>query len=346
MVRGLATVVIPIYNVEKYLDRCINSVINQTYQNLEIILVDDGSPDRCPQMCEEWSRKDSRIKVIHKENAGLGMARNTGIENANGEYLFFVDSDDYIALETVEKVLHIAERTNAELIMYGPKIVDGNGNVKKTLTPYSEKEYYEGEEICNTLLADMITPIHGVSKIGNIFMSFCNSAFKFSLIERSGFRLVSEREFISEDIYSFLCLMRDVQSAAVIPEAFYYYCENGNSLSRSYHRDRYDRLKAFYTACMKKCVELGYSQEIQNRFPHLHMNNVISALKQIIKSNLSDDEKKKSVKEIVEDDQLQQIVHGMNLRYEKPMRRLLLSAIRRRQTNIVYWLVKVKIRLG
>ena len=83
------SLIIPVYNVEKYLDRCITSIVNQTYRNLEIILVDDGSPDNCPSMCDRWGEKDSRIKVVHKENAGLGMARNTGIECATGDYICF-----------------------------------------------------------------------------------------------------------------------------------------------------------------------------------------------------------------------------------------------------------------
>ena len=91
------TVVIPIYNVEKYLNRCIESVAGQTYKNLEIILVDDESPDNCPRICEDWKNRDNRIKVIHKKNGGLGYARNTGIDCATGEYICFVDSDDYIA---------------------------------------------------------------------------------------------------------------------------------------------------------------------------------------------------------------------------------------------------------
>ena len=92
----LISVIIPIYNVEAYLDECIASVIAQTYSNLEIILVDDGSPDNCPQMCDEWAAKDSRIRVIHKENGGLSDARNAGIDIATGEYIAFVDSDDWI----------------------------------------------------------------------------------------------------------------------------------------------------------------------------------------------------------------------------------------------------------
>ncbi len=92
----LISVIIPVYKVEKYLNRCVESLLNQTYKNLEIILVDDGSPDNCPQMCDEWAKKDVRIKVIHKRNGGVSSARNCGIQNADGDYLAFVDSDDYV----------------------------------------------------------------------------------------------------------------------------------------------------------------------------------------------------------------------------------------------------------
>lgn len=94
---GKISVIVPVYKVEPYLDRCVASIVNQTYTNLEIILVDDGSPDNCPAMCDAWAAKDSRIRVIHKENGGGGAARNTGIDLAHGEFIAFVDSDDYIA---------------------------------------------------------------------------------------------------------------------------------------------------------------------------------------------------------------------------------------------------------
>ena len=97
------SVIIPIYKVEKYLDRCLESVTNQTYKNLEIILVDDGSPDASPEICDKWAKKDNRIKVFHKPNGGVSSARNLGIENATGDYLTFIDSDDTIELETYEK---------------------------------------------------------------------------------------------------------------------------------------------------------------------------------------------------------------------------------------------------
>ena len=101
----LVSIIIPVYKVEEYLDRCVESVVNQTYTNLEIILVDDGSPDRCPQMCDDWAKKDDRIRVVHQQNKGLSGARNTGIREAKGEYVYFLDSDDEITHDCIETLL-------------------------------------------------------------------------------------------------------------------------------------------------------------------------------------------------------------------------------------------------
>lgn len=115
----LISIIIPVYKVEKYLDRCVSSVVNQTYKNLEIILVDDGSPDNCPQMCDEWSKKDCRIKVIHKENGGLANARNSGIEKFTGDYVMFADSDDYLEPDMVEFLLDLSVKYDADVSRCG-----------------------------------------------------------------------------------------------------------------------------------------------------------------------------------------------------------------------------------
>ena len=121
------SIVIPIYNVEKYLDRCIKSVVNQTYSNLEIILVDDGSTDSSGSLCDLWAKNDKRIYVIHKQNAGLGMARNSGLELSTGEYIFFLDSDDYVDVTLVEKCLKKANEYDADVVIYGRTNVDEDG---------------------------------------------------------------------------------------------------------------------------------------------------------------------------------------------------------------------------
>ena len=119
----LISVIVPIYNVEKYLDRCVESIVNQTYKNLEIILVDDGSPDNCGAMCDSWAEKDSRIKVIHKENGGLSDARNAGMDAATGDLMGFVDSDDYISPDMYQHLYENMLENNSDISACGVQIV-------------------------------------------------------------------------------------------------------------------------------------------------------------------------------------------------------------------------------
>lgn len=113
----LISVIIPIYKAERYLDRCVNSIVKQTYSNLEIILVDDGSPDKCPELCDAWLMKDKRVKVIHQDNQGVSVARNTGISSAKGNYILMVDSDDYIAIDMIEKLFFAMKNSNADVAL-------------------------------------------------------------------------------------------------------------------------------------------------------------------------------------------------------------------------------------
>lgn len=126
----LISVVVPIYNVEKYLVRCVDSIINQTYSNLDIILVDDGSPDNCGSICDEYAERDNRVKVIHKENGGLSDARNEGIKIAKGKLITFVDSDDYVAINYVEELFRCMMTSRADLSVVEVDVVNEN-------TPYS-----------------------------------------------------------------------------------------------------------------------------------------------------------------------------------------------------------------
>ena len=121
------SIIVPIYKVEKYLEKCIDSILNQTYKNLEIILVDDGSPDKCPKICDDYAKKDERIKVIHKKNGGLSDARNFGIDIATGDYISFIDSDDFISKDYVEYLLNLIIKYDADISIILPlKFKDDN----------------------------------------------------------------------------------------------------------------------------------------------------------------------------------------------------------------------------
>ena len=147
------SVVIPIYKVEKYLDKCVESVVNQTYKNLEIFLVDDGSPDNCPKMCDDWAKKDKRIKVIHKQNGGLSDARNFGIEKATGDYIMFVDSDDYLDEKICETLLNLNLKHNTDFAMCDAKVIyeTPNNNISTPTQEITER-VFEKEQIIPLLV--------------------------------------------------------------------------------------------------------------------------------------------------------------------------------------------------
>ena len=163
----MISVVIPIYNVEKYIDKCINSVLNQSYRNLEIILVDDGSPDRCGEICDNYAKNDARIKVIHKENGGLSDARNKGIECANGKYIAFIDSDDFIHPQMFEILYHNIVLEDADISVCNfLEVQDGDD----TTVPYLnirniDREVYIGSYIMEQLEYHNISTVVAWNKI-------------------------------------------------------------------------------------------------------------------------------------------------------------------------------------
>ncbi|WP_192812602.1 glycosyltransferase family 2 protein [Paenisporosarcina sp. TG-14] len=144
----IVSIIIPIYNVEKYICKCVDSIINQTYTDLEVILVDDGSPDNCPEICDEYEKKDKRIRVVHKENGGLSDARNVGLNIARGEYIVFFDGDDYAEINMIEKALKIAKTSDSDIVQWGFYVdfVDGNDELYKSEIHSQPHALYDKEQ--------------------------------------------------------------------------------------------------------------------------------------------------------------------------------------------------------
>ena len=146
------SVIIPVYNVEPYLERCVTSVLEQTYPHLEVILVDDGSPDHCGDMCEAFREKDDRVKVLHKENGGLSDARNAGLDVATGDYVFFVDSDDFIEKDSVLTLLTALKEDGAEMAIGGHAAIYDSGTVLDRST--GERSALEPKKALERMLYD------------------------------------------------------------------------------------------------------------------------------------------------------------------------------------------------
>lgn len=335
MRKGLVTVVVPVYKTEKYLDRCILSIVNQTYCNLEILLIDDGSPDNCPKMCDAWAQKDSRIRVVHKQNEGLGMARNTGIENANGEYICFVDSDDYIALDTIQKTYVLADLNKSELVLFGNVRVNRQGKIVKENIPKVPKAQYCGEEIQRFFLPDLIDNKHRKARNKNICLSACMCLIAMTLIQSVNWRFKSEREIISEDSYAVIWLYKHINSLLILPEALYYHCENENSLTGVYREDRFEKNKYFYIECLKMAKKQKYCYEIHTSISGLFLSLSIATMKQVVLAKKSIKCKRKLLKQIANDSLTQKALLDISARRYSKARNIFFWGMRKKNVGLI-----------
>lgn len=156
---SLVSVIIPVYKVEDFLDRCMESIVHQTYKNIEIILVDDESPDSCPQKCDEWAKRDSRVKVIHKPNQGAGYARNSGIDIASGYYFMFVDADDYLAEDAIETLYERIVKDDSDLVIGQFVKVYSDGIERKSSYGWMYDTVIDAQEALE-LLGSRKKPLH------------------------------------------------------------------------------------------------------------------------------------------------------------------------------------------
>lgn len=324
----LISIVLPIYKTERFLNRCISSVVNQTYTNLEIILVDDGSPDNCPSICDDWEKRDNRIKVIHKKNAGLGFARNTGIENATGEYICFFDSDDYIAPSLVEECYLTAKKEGADIVSYGENRVTEDECLLFQRIPSPPKPVFSGSEIMNDLVPMLLSYDPATGEDWRISLSAWGSMYSMRIIREHNWRFVSEREIISEDYYSVLWLYPHIKKVAYLDRALYYYTFNPNSLSQVFRRDRYQKIKYFALAMTELSASMGYSSVLRNRIESVYLGLSIGALKQIMLSNESMHVKYGAVREIIHDEYMQSVLRSGSFAGDRMLKKILYGVMR------------------
>ena len=332
----LVTVVIPVYKTEAFLDRCISSVAGQSYEGLEILLIDDGSPDNCPRLCDAWAEKDSRIRVIHKENQGLGMARNTGMAQARGKYLCFVDSDDALEQTAIEAAAALAQRTQAEIVLYGMTCLDAAGAVTARRIPAIQKAVFSGREVQEALLPRLLSGENGLT------MSACCCLISAELVQTKRWQFPSEREIISEDVYALLGLFCHVQRAAVLTDAPYRYYENAQSLTHTYRADRFEKIKAFYRACLSLCESCGYSREVRNRCAVPFLSYAIAAMK--LETARHGVGVLPRLKEIMADELLHQALREADHENTGWKRTLFLRCIRRRRYRLALLLLSAQNR--
>ena len=221
------SIVIPVYNVEKYLSKCIASVLAQTYKDFELILVDDGSPDNCGAICDEYAKKDSRIKVIHKENGGVSSARNAGIKIAQGEFINFVDSDDTIPVDSLENLVNLQKDNNSDLVCctYEQHNINGTVKIKNVVDRFIDFSKIEAED-CKIFLS-------------SIFFGPCVKLFNNNILKKHDI-LFDENISMGEDtkfVYDYLLKCGKVQCGSAV---VYRYLKNDQSATTKSYPQFYD----------------------------------------------------------------------------------------------------------
>lgn len=240
----LISVIVPIYNVEKYLARCVDSIVNQTYKNLEIILVDDGSPDLCPQMCDDYAEKESRIKVVHKKNGGLSDARNAGMAVATGEYISFIDSDDYVSDDFFECLLDVMNKENSDIAECSVVKFYEDNRFDEFSDDLSVKTY-DTQDAMSALIAE--NPFH---------QHVWNKLYKTELVKDIPYAVgkLNEDEFWTYQVFG-----RANKVARLNKTMYYYFQRNSSIMGVGYNIRRLDALEG----------KANRQKYIENNFPDL-----------------------------------------------------------------------------
>lgn len=247
------SVIIPAYQVVKTLRRCVDSVTRQTFTDIEIILVDDGSTDGTAELCDQLSLRDSRIRVIHKENGGLGWARNTGIKAARGGYVSFIDSDDYIDLGMLMALFRAITKERADAAFCGrvlvtDGVITGNSILESKFTCWSSRN-----EVKEFLMKQIATRPEELQD-SDYGATVTNGLFSMKVIEENEILFESEKYYVSEDGLFDIDFAAHANKVVCIPECLYYYVYNLNSLTSSYDKDHFNKTLALYRIGRQKLL--------------------------------------------------------------------------------------------
>ena len=332
----LITIIVPVYNVEKYIRECIDSLLNQTYRNLEIVLVDDGSTDKSGDICENYTIADSRVKVIHKKNEGLGFARNTGLTVAQGKFVTFIDSDDVTDADLIERLLNGIADLKCDTCIGGFKRISENGTT--SFIEQYNTALFTGADVYNKLFARMLGS--APDKHDAIRMSVWNVMYSMDIIRKYKIRFPSERKFISEDIIWDSEYYKYAKRVGIIDSTAYNYRITPGSLTQKYKPDMLKKICVLYNEMSNR---IAADETKVTRLQRQFFVNLRACLKQESSkiSKKRNAEIVNSIKEIVNNE----TVHKAAATYEKVIeqhrQKFFVKLVKNKRTYALYILVTI-----
>lgn len=315
------SIIVPVYNAEKWLEDCIKSVLNQTYKNVELVLVNDGSDDSSDKICKKYSLKYSNIKYILQENAGASVARNKGLKNATGSYIQFLDSDDYLNNDCCEKMIDKMKSENCDLVLCGMNIWK-NGELLRT--PHLQEKVFNVKE-----------NINNYKFLHPIFASPCNKIFKKELIDYN----FDSNKSLGEDLTFNLEYLKRTTKVATISECLYNVrLDNDHSLNRKFRSNRMEIMLELNDIEKQFCEEVYEKQDISFAY-----NQYILSYHYYFKEITSLYSRKKCIqliKKYINDDRIKIAVKKCNL--QKKYYKLFVKILSIKNSLIIYWFLKLR----
>lgn len=259
------SIILPVYNVQKYIARCLDSIVAQTYPDFEVIAVNDASSDKSIDIVYDYARHDERIKVIEKEHSGLGLSRNAGLKAAKGEYVMFVDSDDFLSLNALETLILKAQKYGSDLVFFN--MISENASKQSTEICYLP---YLTDSDDGSLSETVYKDLFGRSTTGGfkdvpVLGSVCRRFIKRSLIFENNFEFKNEEDILLEDNLFSIYLHSKAARPLFITDALYHYRCNGGTLSTSFRPGKFEKLKSYYSSVSEFIKQNDLPDEYQSR---------------------------------------------------------------------------------
>ena len=337
------SIIVPVYNVEKYIARCVDSLRNQTLTDIDIVLIDDGSTDGSPAMIDSYAAMDSRIQVMHKKNAGQGYARNDGLRLAKGEYVLFLDSDDYLEQRTCEELYELMVRTGADMCTYGHQIDAPTGECVRK--PRILDDTYDGEDVRKRFTLHFYGDDPSDDNLRGY--SSCMSCFRVSLIREHNLEFPSEREVLSEDNLFCLSVCRYAQRVVTTSKIYYHYCLKADSFSQGYSEVRMPMTKVLAAHLLEYASEFGVCDEANIRIAGMLWINMMATIKQDVRRQVALNQVSKSqvlddIRELCADDDFQKILTRLRGTALPKQQRVFLWAYLNKHIHILYFMAAVR----
>ena len=339
------SIIVPVYKVEKELSRCVDSLIHQTYGDIEIILVDDASPDSCPALCDKWAEEDPRIRVIHKEkNEGLGFARNSGLEIIGGDYVMFVDSDDYIDIHTCELTLKTLSENSADACFFSCGNIYDDKPRKANIPEHPEIFEFSGSDVIDTFLVNTLAPSE-TSKHSSISLgiSSCMALYDARFFRDGTLRFCSERDYINEDLIFRIQLCKSAEKIVMLQVPLYFYCHRGGSLSTSYKENHFSEIVKMYEKCEEEISDLG-RKELRLRNIRYFMINLISVIKKEIAFNKNPKDVRKRIRSYCKNETLQKALREYPVNKMPLTQKALFCSVKMKAVGMIILLTKLKLK--